>query len=269
MNAHVKRWMTAFVLLPIIVAIICLGAPWLFALLIMAVSVGGMWEYNRLVMDGGFSVPKVVGIIGSILCPLVFLYAGPSSVLGFFIFFVMIIFFLELVTMGGTGVINLNPLFRTSFGLLYVSVTISHFIWLRQATEGILWVFFVLVLAFSGDTAAYYVGRTFGRRKLMPKISVGKTVEGTAALVTFSTLCCGLYAWWLFPHLPLHHFLIVGFIGSILGQLGDLCESMLKRAAGVKDSSNLLPGHGGVLDRLDCLIFIVPFVYYYRQAFLS
>lgn len=88
------------------------------------------------------------------------------------------------------------------------------------------------------------------------------------ALVVFSTFCCGLYGWWFFPQYPLYHFLILGVTGSILGQLGDLCESMLKRVAGVKDASNLLPGHGGILDRLDCLVFIVPFVYYYRQAMI-
>jgi len=205
MNAHLKRWLTALVLLPGIVGIIIWGPSWLFALLIMAVSVGGTWEYHHLVLDGKDVSLRTVGMVGAAALPLVFLFAGPATVLGVVILLLITMFFLELDRARGAAVIDLNPLFRVAFGLWYVPLAISHFIWFHHSFAGVLWVFFILVLAFSGDTAAYYVGRTWGRKKLMPRISAGKTVEGTVALVVFSTFCCGLYGWWFFPQYPLYH----------------------------------------------------------------
>jgi len=266
MNAHAKRWVTALVLLPIIVGILLFAPLWGFAGLITLVVTIGIGEYNALTLGHGFSWRKVESTIGAILCPWAFLWGEPLTILGCTVLFFLVLFFFELLHLKEGG-IDLNPLFKTFFGFFYVSVTLSHFIWLRKGPDGLLWIFFVLVLAFSGDTAAYYVGRFWGRRPLIPSISAGKTMEGTMALIVFSAICCYLFGLFLFPRLPAFHFLFLGLVGSALGQLGDLCESALKRMAGVKDSSHLLPGHGGLLDRLDCLIFIAPFVYYYRQAF--
>jgi phosphatidate cytidylyltransferase len=127
-----------------------------------------------------------------------------------------------------------------------------------------MWVLFVLVLAFAGDITALYIGKYFGKHKLIPLISPGKTVEGTIGLVFGSTIACLIFGNFLFPHISLIKIGILAFTGSIIGQLGDLCESAIKRNYGLKDASSLLPGHGGLLDRMDCLLFIVPFVYYYR-----
>jgi phosphatidate cytidylyltransferase len=130
--------------------------------------------------------------------------------------------------------------------------------------KGALWIIFVLVLAFAGDIVALYAGKYFGKHKLVPLISPGKTVEGLIGLVFGSTLACLIFSYYFFPEIPLTHIAILAFTGSIIGQLGDICESAIKRNYGLKDASSLLPGHGGILDRLDCLIFIAPFVYYYR-----
>jgi phosphatidate cytidylyltransferase len=141
---------------------------------------------------------------------------------------------------------------------------LSHFILLRRTDGGMMWIFFILVLAFSGDIAAFYAGRSIGKRKLMPLVSPGKTVEGTAGLLIGSVIGCVLFQQCFLPRLPVFHAAALGFSGGVMGQLGDLCESVIKRASGVKDSGSLVMGHGGLLDRLDCLIFIAPFVYYYR-----
>jgi phosphatidate cytidylyltransferase len=123
---------------------------------------------------------------------------------------------------------------------------------------------FVLILAFVGDVVALYVGKYFGKHKLTPLVSPGKTVEGLAGLVLGSTIACLIFAYYFLPEISLTQIAILAFTGSIIGQLGDICESAIKRNYGFKDASSFLPGHGGILDRLDCLIFIAPFVYYYR-----
>jgi phosphatidate cytidylyltransferase len=130
--------------------------------------------------------------------------------------------------------------------------------------KGALWIFFVLVLAFAGDIVALYAGKYLGKHKLVPLISPGKTVEGLIGLVFGSTLACLIFSYYFLPEISLIQIAILSVTGSIIGQLGDICESAIKRNYGLKDASSLLPGHGGILDRLDCLIFIAPFVYYYR-----
>jgi phosphatidate cytidylyltransferase len=123
---------------------------------------------------------------------------------------------------------------------------------------------FVLVIAIIGDTAGLYVGKYFGKNKLSVLVSPGKTVEGTIGLVCGSVASGLIFCYFFLPGQSFFHVFILSLVGSVIGQLGDLCESAIKRNYGVKDASSLLPGHGGLLDRMDSLIFIAPFVYYYR-----
>ena len=164
---------------------------------------------------------------------------------------------------------DVQPVMKVIFGFLYIPVMMSYLIWLRLDDNGVRWILFVIVLAFSGDVAAYYIGRTFGKKKLIPRVSSGKTVAGTVALIIGSTFCCFVYGLIFIPQISPVHTIILGCCGSVIGQLGDLCESIIKRASGVKDSGFILPGHGGILDRLDCLIFIGPFTYYYKIFIIS
>ena len=103
----------------------------------------------------------------------------------------------------------------------------------------------------------------------MPHVSPGKTVEGLLGLAAGSVAGCLVYRHFLLPDVPAAHVAVIGLAGGIIGQLGDLFESLIKRASGAKDSGTILPGHGGILDRLDCLLFIVPWVYYYRTYVLT
>jgi phosphatidate cytidylyltransferase len=175
----------------------------------------------------------------------------------------LVAFSLSLVGMDGHS-IDLVSVSKLVLGFIYIPFMLSHFILLRHSEDGILWIFFILILAFSGDIAAFYVGRSVGKRKLMPLVSPGKTVEGTAGLLIGSIVGCVLFQHFFLPRLPVFHAAALGLSGGVMGQLGDLCESVIKRASGVKDSGSLVLGHGGLLDRLDCLIFIAPYVYYYR-----
>ncbi len=125
------------------------------------------------------------------------------------------------------------------------------------------WLLYALVLNWIGDIGAYYVGRSIGRHKLAPVVSPGKSWEGSAASLTASLIFGFFFLRWAIPAVPVVAALALTAAANIAGQFGDLCESALKRGAGVKDSGTLLPGHGGMLDRVDSTLFTLPVVYLY------
>ena len=263
MNPHMKRWATGVTVVPILIGIIAYGSEGMFALLITFATLVGMAEYNRMVFGAGFRWEKTETLVVALLI-LTAAAAGDRVLLTAVLSFaVMAILMLNLLRIDGEGP-DMIRVGKMIMGIMYIPLLMSHFILIRQTSTGVLWIFFILVLAFSGDIAAYYVGRRMGKKKLLPGVSPGKTVEGTIGLVAGSIAGALLFRQLFFPLLSVLDAVILGLVGSIVGQLGDLSESALKRAAGVKDSGVILPGHGGILDRLDCLMFITPFVYYYQ-----
>ncbi|MEA1935640.1 MAG: phosphatidate cytidylyltransferase [Thermodesulfobacteriota bacterium] len=263
MNSHLKRWITGIIAAPVIFAIIIYGSKMIFAALVVLLILGGVTEYNSMVFGKGFYWEKGEGLAIGILIPLAAYFGDVHLELAVITFSLIITFLLFLLRFRGDS-INIASLGKVVFGFMYIPLMMSYLILIRGLEEGILWIFFILVLAFSGDISAFYVGKSIGKRKLVSDVSSGKTVEGTIGLLGGSIVGCVIFKFLFFPALSLGHVILLGFIGSILGQLGDLCESTIKRVSGVKDSGFLLPGHGGILDRLDCLLFIVPFIYYYK-----
>jgi phosphatidate cytidylyltransferase len=150
----------------------------------------------------------------------------------------------------------------SSGGLLLIAFPLTFAVRLEAIPrEGPAILLFVLVITWVGDTAAYFVGRAVGKRKLAPVLSPKKTWEGTFASIFGALLVAVVFSRWLV--VPLPHLLTMAALGNVAGQAGDLLESAYKRSAGVKDSGSLLPGHGGVLDRIDALILAIPVVWYY------
>ncbi len=154
-------------------------------------------------------------------------------------------------------------LFILLFGVLYIGYTLGHFLWLRNQQDGALWVFFVLLVTWAGDAAAYYTGKMWGSRPLAPQLSPNKTREGLLGGLIAAPIMAWIGHLWFFPIVTPLDCLILGILLTGLGVLGDLSESALKRHAGVKDSSSLIPGHGGMFDRIDSLLLSVPAFYYY------
>jgi phosphatidate cytidylyltransferase len=152
----------------------------------------------------------------------------------------------------------------TVAGILYVGWLLGHLVALRGLDDGRNWVFFILFVTWASDTFAFFVGRKFGRHKLAPNISPGKTWEGAAGGVGAAVIMSILFFTPTPFRLPLISWQVIplAVLVSIFGQLGDLVESLLKRNMGVKDSGSLMPGHGGVLDRIDSLVFASVVVYY-------
>lgn len=158
----------------------------------------------------------------------------------------------------------------TLFPIAFVALPLSFLVGLRAFGEQGKWLLVLLFLVVAlGDTMAFYVGSLVGRHRMAPTISPKKTWEGAAGGLVFGVAGSLAFATWIVPEIPLHHAAILGLLLAVAGMVGDLAESMLKRAIGVKDSSNLLPGHGGLLDRTDSLLFTAPILYYYYSYFLQ
>jgi phosphatidate cytidylyltransferase len=167
----------------------------------------------------------------------------------------------------GTIEERMQHLLWTLLGGFYVGFLVPHWILLFHRPDGRAWVFFVLLVIMSGDTFAYFIGRRFGKTKLAPAISPAKTVAGAWGYVVGGTLLgCG-GAWLLFDEFSVLDAVLLSIMLSVLGQIGDLFESWIKRVFAVKDSGALVPGHGGVLDRLDSLIFPAVFMTIYLRYF--
>ncbi|NLN39108.1 MAG: phosphatidate cytidylyltransferase [Smithella sp.] len=262
-NSNLQRWATGLVLAAALLAVIIFGSLEVLTVLIALVVTGGLWEYNRIVFGPGFLKEKITGLIFSLFIPCVF-YLGDFQMLAACVAFMVMAVFIIFLWRVNEQTLDVLSVAKVVLGVVYVSFLTSHFILLRKLEEGIYWIILVLVIAIIGDTVALYVGKSLGKRKLIPAVSPGKTVEGTLGLIAGATFASLIYGYFFLRCIPVFHFAILGLVGGIIGQLGDLCESAIKRHYGRKDASALLPGHGGLLDRLDSLIFVAPFVYYYR-----
>lgn len=149
------------------------------------------------------------------------------------------------------------------FGVLYIGLTLSALVSTRALPAGEFFVLFVALVTWAGDTGAYYAGSLWGRHLLAPTVSPKKTVEGLCGGMALAVGASVLAQAWFLPQLSITDALALGLLLTSAGLFGDLCESTIKRSVGVKDSGGILPGHGGMLDRLDSLLFTAPTFYYY------
>jgi len=165
-------------------------------------------------------------------------------------------------------VLSLTKPFMVVIGILYVGLLLSYFILLRCGEDGRSWVFFTLLVAWCGDCGSYSIGSVIGKHQLYAVASPHKTVEGALGGLAASLSAAFVAKLWFFKQLTTTHCVVLALGIAVVSQLGDLCESTFKRRNGVKDSGNLFPGHGGMLDRIDSLLFAAPLVYYYKMLIL-
>lgn len=262
-NNNLQRWLTGLALGLTLLAIIIFSSPKILTIVATLAILIAMNEYNGIVFGEGFRKEKVQGLIIAFLIPWATLAGDMQMLVALLVFALMSVFIIFLWRIHEDG-LEISSVTKVIFGVIYIPLLTSHFILLHKLDSGVYWVILVLVISIVGDTVALYAGKSFGKSKLLAAISPGKTVEGTIGLIIGATLgACG-FGYLFFPQISIAHFLVLGLAGGIIGQLGDLCESAIKRNFGKKDSSSLLPGHGGLMDRMDSLIFVAPFVYYYR-----
>ncbi len=266
-----KRIVTALILIPFVLLLVFLGPGWLFTLAVAAVAALAAWEFLGLAEKTGATPPRI-----AVLTAIFALFAGN--------------FYWSSQTMAVLGILSLALLVYCTFSrpaeqvladastsvfcLLYVGFTLMTLPALLEETNGPSLVLFLLCVVWAGDIAALYVGLAWGRHKMAAALSPKKTWEGALASVAGSLLATGvllgagaLFEMWNSAKLsyadqPWWYWLLMAVVVNAAAQVGDLAESALKRSAGVKDSGSLLPGHGGVLDRIDGLLLAAPALWY-------
>lgn len=277
------RVATAAVLLPVVVAAVWFGSTALVAALVAATVAVALWEFCAVGAQQGLHGFR----LWMLLCGLM-VVASQASAAGLWIptgawswtsghsqplplEFVLLLFVLGA---GAQAVAGRRALSETlpalgisAAGLLLVAFPLSYIVRIHALENGRLWLLFALALIWAGDTLAYFTGRTVGRHAMAPQVSPRKTWEGAAGNVAGSLMVAGIFSRWL--DVSLTHLLAIALLANVAGQLGDLVESAYKRGAGMKDSGTLLPGHGGMLDRVDALIFAAPVVWAYLSFVLA
>lgn len=265
-----KRIFTALVLIPLVLALVFLGPDWLVTLACGVVSLLAAWEFLAIAEAAGAKTPRIPVLV-SIAILFVVSYFWPDNLLVTLGMLALALLVYNTFAVSVTEVLRVAA--SSVFCVIYVGFTLMALPMLRSLEDGKWLVTFLFCTVWAGDIVALYVGRAFGRHKLTPTISPNKTWEGAVGSLVGSLVAIGLLmviATQLAQRdvMVLHysgsivHWLLLGAIVNVTAQVGDLAESALKRSAGIKDSGTILPGHGGVLDRIDALLLAAPVLWY-------
>lgn len=273
MSELALRWAFALVAAPLALVILYLGGAPLAALLAIVAGLGA-WEFYRIARAAGHQPMEWLGIPLAALIPLL-VHAQHASVVRVPVSAAMVGVLLVLSASIWARGVEGKPLgasVTTVFGVLYTGAALSFGFALRYldyaigALAGASLVALPMLLTWASDVGAFFVGRAIGGRKLIPKVSPGKTVSGAVGGLIFTVLISWLLGSYALPRtaqlgMGLAGAILFGAVVSVAAQMGDLAESLIKREAGVKDSSRIIPGHGGILDRFDSLLFVLPVAY--------
>jgi phosphatidate cytidylyltransferase len=256
--ALAKRVVSAVVFVPALLWLLYGWPALLFSAFVMLLGVRAQWEFGRMFQRDGVPVHRGAGLLlGSAVTAS---FALPGAAALTLTVAVVGLMSVPLLTLRAP---DWAPTALTLLGVCYVNWLLGYAVWLRDLPGGADWIVFLLAVTWTGETAAYLIGSRIGRHRLAPTISPAKTVEGAVAQLLTSLAAGGLAAWWLFGHSLKG--LTAGLLLGVVGQAGDLAESVLKRSAHTKDSGQIIPGHGGLLDRLDSLLFNTPALFYYAR----
>jgi phosphatidate cytidylyltransferase len=277
------RILTALIALPILIASIVLPSyfpdtKWLFVVIAAFGLSAGLFEFYSLTKKLELKADAAIGYLGAALFFVAFVFDIPSNAPSLLLATLALFLIAVLITqtfrfqkdfskmLAGVGV--------TVFGVLYVAFLGGYLVATRMAFDHplnpylsthLLGYFFLVIMG--SDIGAYFAGRTLGKRKLAPKISPGKTVEGLIGGILAAAGFGALATFWFFPELPYKWSVPLAAVMAVIGVLGDLAESAMKRGAGAKDAASILPGHGGFLDRLDSLLLNAPILYYFAKFY--
>jgi phosphatidate cytidylyltransferase len=269
-----QRVSSALIAIPLALLVVILGRAYLAATLLVF-GIMAVREFYDLAQFSGYGPLEQVGILG-VIAFVAFGYLGMQQTVGIVVTCIVILSLTwQTLAFGGQNSIANSAI--TLLGSVYVGLPMAGALMLRYTggeQAGFGYLLMAILTVWATDTGAYYGGKALGKRRLAPRVSPNKTCEG-AIIGLACGVATGVVVRWLgaalmwWPHLGLGHSLVLAVITSLSGQMGDLAESAFKRSAEVKDSGVFMPGHGGVLDRLDSLLLAIPLVYYYVRLFLS
>jgi len=269
-SSIVLRVLASIVFIPCFIIITRSGGPYFLALIDIVVFVG-MLEFYGMMEIKGIRPYKALGIISGLALTW-YMYFAEGLYANFFLTLVLLaIMVLELTRRDAR--LAVYHISTTIFGVIYVAFLGSHIILLRELplstglpySEGAHFVYLAFLLTWSSDTGAYLVGTVVGRHQLLPRVSEQKTWEGSIGGVVTAVIAAVIARFTFAEYLSTPMAILIGVAASVVGQFGDLVESMIKRDADIKDTSGAIPGHGGVLDRFDSLLFTAPLIYYFLK----
>ena len=256
------RVVTGAIGLPLVGLLVLWRERWGFALLVLLFCALGLVELTRMTLAQAPRAQRVAVIATGVALSAA-LYVRPGLALVWVLGAAVVVATAMLAHPGEIASAT-TRLALAVFAVLYVGGFSAPLALLqRDLPEGPYWVFVAIAVTFTNDTGAYFAGRFLGRHKLYPAISPSKTIEGAVGGLAGGLIIAWVCRLTFFPELTVRDCLLVAVPGAVLGPIGDLLESMIKRSAGVKDSGRMLPGHGGILDRVDALLFVTAWIYVY------
>jgi len=253
-----KRVLTALILVPLVTGLVFFAPPLMVAVGLAFTALLCLWELFGIAEAGGIRPLRSLRIGGYVLTTLLIIVPDLGFFPNGFALLVLIVLLPVVWRHSTTG----KTVAATLLGIVYIGGAFALARELHLINPH--WLFWVLFLNWVGDSAAYYVGRSIGRYKLAPRVSPNKTWEGSLASTVMATVT-GVAYWAYFimePTTNIYLVIVITILVNVAGQMGDLAESFLKRSAGLKDSGDMLPGHGGILDRVDGVLFAVPVLYW-------
>jgi phosphatidate cytidylyltransferase len=261
----VKRALTAVVGIPLFVWVV-VGAPrWVFALLVVALSGIAAWELMRMFERAGRPGYMRLAVVGTVAVTASFAASALTAIVVTPIVFTLAIVVILSAPVWADAVPAVEPVTATLLAVTYIGWLLGYGLLLAALPDGAALVLFLVGTTWAGESAAYGVGSVLGRHPLAPMISPRKTVEGALGQLAASVVTATGLGAWLLPQWSVSTAILAGAVLGIVGQIGDLVESAIKRSLGAKDTGGLIPGHGGILDRLDGLLFNAPALFYYAS----
>ena len=261
-----KRLASALVLLPVFLLIVVKAPSWMFNALVVIASAAALWELVRLFEQAGRPIERGLAIVAGVAVTASFAAARMLDPLTLPVFTLLMAVVVVVTAPVWRGAPDAARSANTLLAITYIGWLLGFAILLHHTSAlGDELVLYVVGVTWIGETAAYIAGSTVGRHKLAPIISPKKTVEGALAQLAASIATGAAIGAWLLPSCGWAVWVGAGALLGVIGQFGDLAESAIKRSAGTKDTSALIPGHGGVLDRVDSLLFNLPAFYYFSR----
>lgn len=255
-----KVWM-GLIMVPPVILLIVLFPPVVLYLMVFLATFLGLREYTHLVLPNSNWMERTVGIGLGLMLSVIVSFGGIKQIHPFLVVALLI---LSVFFMGTSKDLSstISKMGMVLFGILFIGFLLTYVSLMRNMPRGRLWVLFLTTTVWAGDISALVTGASFGKHKLYPKISPQKTFEGLGGAILGSMIVALVFVLLFLPQVKKETCILLAAGIGFFGQLGDFTESMLKRSASVKDSGNLIPGHGGMLDRLDSFLFSAPFLYY-------